>query len=265
MLESLVLVKFAVSIIAVLGLTLVSERISPKAAGFLSGLPIGTAITLFFYGLQISPGFASDSAIYNLVGHVAFQIFLLAYFATSGFFKKHSLTLAVAISVPAYFAASYLLASIDFGILASVALFLICIPAFALYYKKIPEIKVPKSVAFEPKVIIFRSLVTASYILLTTEIAGAVGPRWAGILSTGSTLFPLVLIVHYTYGKQYAHTVIKHVPAGLGSMLFYSLGVHYAFPSLGVWWGTVVAYLACGVYLVGYYIVSEKNKKTRIE
>ncbi len=54
--DSLLLAKIATAIIAVVGLSLVAERVSPRVAGILSGYPLGTAIALFLSALSwVSP------------------------------------------------------------------------------------------------------------------------------------------------------------------------------------------------------------------
>ena len=74
--EAILFVKFFVSVILVLTLSAVAEHISPRAAGLLAGYPAGAVITLFFIGLDISPEFASDSAVYLMMGLVATQAFV---------------------------------------------------------------------------------------------------------------------------------------------------------------------------------------------
>ena len=65
------LAKLVISIGIVLGLSLVAERVSARMAGMLAGYPLGTAIALFFIGLEISPAFATESAIHTLAGFSA--------------------------------------------------------------------------------------------------------------------------------------------------------------------------------------------------
>lgn len=60
--DSLLLAKIATAIIAVVGLSLVAERVSPRVAGILSGYPLGTAIALFFIGIELGEPFAAASA-----------------------------------------------------------------------------------------------------------------------------------------------------------------------------------------------------------
>src|SRR5690625_1237741 len=65
------LAKLAISIGIVLGLSLVAERVSTRIAGLLAGYPLGTAIALFFIGLEIAPAFAAESAVFSLAGFTA--------------------------------------------------------------------------------------------------------------------------------------------------------------------------------------------------
>ena len=64
-------------------LSLLAEVVSPGFAGILSGYPLGAAISLFFMGFEISPEFASGSALYTSVGLVATQVFAYSYYRAS--------------------------------------------------------------------------------------------------------------------------------------------------------------------------------------
>ena len=68
---SLIVAKIVVTVGAVVGLSLAAEHASPKMAGLLAGYPMGAAIVLFFYGVEVTPEFAAESAVYTLVGMIA--------------------------------------------------------------------------------------------------------------------------------------------------------------------------------------------------
>ena len=61
------LAKLISSVSIVVLLSWVAEHVSPKVAGLLSGYPLGAAIALSFYGLEMSPEFASKSAVYTII------------------------------------------------------------------------------------------------------------------------------------------------------------------------------------------------------
>lgn len=65
------LAKLGLSVSMVLGLSAIAVRASPRIAGLLSGYPLGTALALFFIGLEISPTFATQSAVHTLAGFTA--------------------------------------------------------------------------------------------------------------------------------------------------------------------------------------------------
>lgn len=77
--ESLLLIKIAVSVATVIGLSLVAEHVSPRIAGLLSGYPLGTAIALFFIGYEIGPEFAAEGAVYTLAGFASTLMLTTGY------------------------------------------------------------------------------------------------------------------------------------------------------------------------------------------
>ncbi|MBN1303448.1 MAG: hypothetical protein JXA13_03360 [Anaerolineales bacterium] len=51
------------------------ERLSPRTTGILSGYPLGTAILLFFFGIENNTDFPADSAWLALLGMAACKTF----------------------------------------------------------------------------------------------------------------------------------------------------------------------------------------------
>ncbi|MCG8569550.1 MAG: hypothetical protein MJB14_05375, partial [Spirochaetes bacterium] len=84
----LIIIKILVSILIVILLSLLAEYSSPQIAGFFSAFPTGSAIALFFIGVEISHTFAGTSAVYNIIGLIAMQSFLLGYYLFSKLTKK---------------------------------------------------------------------------------------------------------------------------------------------------------------------------------
>jgi hypothetical protein len=97
---TLFLIKLVVVITVVVGLSIIAEHGSPRLAGLLSGYPTGSAITLFFFGLELSPQFAAHSAVYNMIGMVAMQVLIYAYYKTS---CRHGIIASSLVGVGSYF------------------------------------------------------------------------------------------------------------------------------------------------------------------
>ncbi|WP_198151457.1 hypothetical protein, partial [Formosa algae] len=94
MIEFLFFIKLIVAIGLVIGLSLLAENVSPKVAGILSGYPTGSAITLFFFGLEVTPEYAAESAVYNMIGLSAALTFVYVYYIASKYIKTYTIPLS---------------------------------------------------------------------------------------------------------------------------------------------------------------------------
>ncbi len=202
-------VKLVVAVAVVIGLSLIAERVSPRVAGILAGSPTGSAITLFFIGLQEGPSFAAESAIYNMLGLVAMQAFIYFYYKAS---LRLNVLLSSIIAIAVYFVAIWGLHFIHLNRFVLMAITTASIFLFLYLFKPIRNTRVKDRVRLNVGVLFVRALAAASIILLVTGVARTVGPTWAGLFTAfPTTLFPLILIVHLTYDRQHVHTVIKNV------------------------------------------------------
>lgn len=285
------LLKLCVSIATVLLLSIIAERISPRAAGVLSGYPTSTAIILFFFGLEQGPQFAAESALFTIVGISAMLIFLYVYYRVSAFIQRFKASgyaqhykasavmhrygalavlhrykapvmlhrFAIIISsgaaILAYFGIATLYKMLQIPLAAGLLLTIIGI-ALSLYgFRDIVNSRIDKGIRFSMQALLVRAIIATSIILLITESARMLGPEWSGLFSAFPTiLFPLILIVHMSYGTQHAHTVIKNVPYGIGSVVLYSFIVSIMYPAYGIYIGTFLGFAASSMYVAGYLI-----------
>ncbi len=262
MLDYIFIIKFVIALSFILALSILSEKIGPKYAGIISGFPTGTAITLFFFGLENGTEFAAKSAVYNLAGMVALQVFIYTYYKASLVFKRFEILASSLFALSTYFISIYLINLIHIIPIFAVILLVVSIPIFIYLMKDIKEVKIKKSVKITPSILIFRSVFATIIIVFIIMIAKVVGPQWAGLFSAFSTtLFPLILITQISYGNKPVHTIIKYVPQGLWSMIFFSCGVYFFYPLTGIYWGTLIAYSFVGMYLFFAYLYSLHKRK----
>lgn len=259
MLLALIFVKIIVSIVVVVGLSLIAEHVSPKVAGILSGCPIGSAIALFFFGLEVSPEFAANSAIYNIVGLIATTSFIYFYYKSSKYFTRFNITLSSLIAILGYFVVAWMLQFIEFNRLSAVLISIAFMFLFIRLFKEIENVGIKDKIKLGRKALFIRALFAASLILLITGVPEIIGPTWAGIFSAFPlTVFPLILIMHSTYGKKRAYAVIKNVPVGVLSVIFYSLTLSIVYPIYGIYWGTLISYIIAAIYLIAYYKIETR-------
>lgn len=251
---TLLIIKLLVTIVVVVGLSSIAERVSPKVAGVLAGYPLGSSIVLFFFGVEHGAKFAAQSAVYMTAGLVAELIFLFCYFKASTFTneKKDIITPSL-IALVGFFLVVWIIHFLPLNPLLAVIIFFIAILVSIYLFRSIPDERILERKQLNPMVVLLRAILAGGIILIITGSAYIIGPTWSGLLGAfPTTLYPLILIIHWTYGKEYAHTFIKHVPRGLGSLLIYVICVMSVYPVLGVYWGTLASLAGATIYLIIY-------------
>ncbi|MBI2342023.1 MAG: hypothetical protein HYU98_04745 [Deltaproteobacteria bacterium] len=249
----LAVIKIILAISLVVGLSFLAENVSPKAAGIISGYPTISTVSLFFFGLEVGPEFAAKSAVYNIIGVTATLSFVYFYYKTSGYFDKFNILLSSISAILGYFIVVWLLHFIRLNKFIVIFIPIIFAFLFIFLFKEIKNKKKKKKIALNYKVIVIRALFAAIIILIITSTSRLVGSTWAGLASGfPATIFPLMLIVHYTYGKKHVYAVIKNIPIGIFSVLAYSMVVSIAYPLCGIYFGTVIAFIMATIYLIAY-------------
>jgi hypothetical protein len=249
------LIKILVSVFMVVTLSLIAEFVSPRVAGILSGYPLGAAISLFFIGLEISPSFASQSALYTMIGLVGIQGFTYCYYLASRRIRLQRKWFNIIISSLAGLGGYVLIISL-LHLLKATVLISLAIPAasfvlFRLLFRNIRNVSIEKRMPLNMILLFGRALFAGAVIIVVTGVAKIVGPRWAGLFSAfPMVLFPVMVIVHFTYRTEHVHTLIKGVPEGLVSLFIYALVVHLTYPPLGIYFGTLIAYACATIYLI---------------
>jgi uncharacterized membrane protein (GlpM family) len=260
----LLAVEILVGVGVVMALSLVGEYASLKLAGILAGVPTGSAIILFFIGIENGASFASKTAVFNLIGLLAMQSFLFAYYKASNRFKTHTIVLSALSALAVYLLVAYAIDLIEMGIVMAAIVSLISIFAFYYLYRNIKDARIKSRIRLTPDVMALRGIAAAAIIVGVIEIAAFVGPAWAGLLAAfPTTTFPLILIIHRTYGKKPVHTIIKNFQVGLGSVIAYALTVSLAYPVAGIWYGTAMALAAALAACFVIYLLLRYGKRIK--
>lgn len=257
--------KVLVSVTTVVGLSLVTEYVSPRIAGLLAGYPLGAAISLFFIGVENGRDFAAQGAVYTLGGLSASLVFVYLYYRISAKVRRWELLASTLVAVGGFLVVSKVLSQLDLGLGKAILITVGCICLFYFQFRKIPNVLVQEKVNFSPGVLFVRALMAALIILIVTESAKWVGPKWAGIFSAFPiTLFPLLIVIHFTYGREQVHTIIKNFPLGLGALIIYVITVRFTYPVIGVVLGTVWSFVAATLYLIIFSTLTYWVKKRKI-
>lgn len=261
----LLAVKFMVSVAVVLLLSFIAEHVSPKWAGVLSGFPTGSAITLYFFAVENSPAFAGASALYNIIGLVAMQMGIYCYYISGEMASKVKIFYSVCGAIIGYSITIFVLSLLPVTPVFSVVVAIASIVIFRYLFRNINHSLITKRIKPTLGIFLWRAGFAALTICLITGIAKFVGPKWAGLLSAfPTTLLPLLLIIHITYGEKHAHSIIKHVPEGLGGLLAYSIIIYTSYPKISLYSGIALAFAGAFVYLLIYQVITLWFKKRKI-
>lgn len=265
--DGLLLTKAVISIGIVVALSLIAERVGPRAAGLLTGLPLGGGMVIIFTGAEQGTAFATEAAAHMVPGFVTTLTFIYLYGIVSvcqqlGGIKAIGMPLLVANL--GYVIVAWLVSIISLGVLISIPLVIVGMILTSRAMINLPNTPILARVRFGWRVLMFRAGMATSTILLITAIAGNIGAQWTGILTAyPMTLLPLILVIHITYSGNEIAAVLKHVPMGLGGVISFCISATYSLPALGLGWGTAFAYLVAFTYLLGYSTLSQLWRKNK--
>lgn len=256
----LLISKILVTVLVVLGLAFIAERISAKVAGVLAGYPLGIAIVLVFLGLEQGVEFASEAARYAILGLLANLALALCYWYMAKQARQvFNVGLASMVGLAGFLLVAYVLKGVPQALTVTVPFTLVGLLVAAVLMLKVPAVAVQTVASLSKRDIFFRALVAAGTVVLITGLAQLIGPVWAGLLSGFPVVaFPLFLILHYHHGKLVLTNSMRVYPLGLISLLVYTTSVSLAYPHLGLLWGTLLGFLLASIYILLLPLMQKK-------
>ncbi|MDU8928759.1 hypothetical protein RXV86_15310 [Alisedimentitalea sp. MJ-SS2] len=246
MLSTLILVKVMVTLVVVVGLTLIAEHVSARLAGILAGFPHGIAIVLYFIGLEHGAVFAATAAVAAVGGLTAnlahaMGIALLAP-ETKGW---RGAMMAASGGIAVFLIVAGLLRLLAPGAGWGAVITGLAITAAWVgmrHWQEHVHVAKPRTTMAE---LALRAAVAAGIVITITALAGVIGPVWAGLLSGFPVVtFPVLLLVQARHGHAPVIGMVKAYPFGLTALIVYTLTVSVTFPLLGIGWGTAAGLLA---------------------
>ena len=247
----LLIIKSIAVVALVLSLSYIAEKVSPKVSGILSGLPVGSSITLLFFAVENGVDYVTKVALYNIHGLFAALAFSIGYYISTFYKGKFEIFMSLLISFIAYLTIAFILAYVPPHVVLTPLIVITLMLIASIYFAKKENFAIDKKVKTSISDIFFRSLLTISIFLVISSLPKYVPSNIAGIFSSFPTiLLPLMLIIHFRHSRLQARTVIKNTPFGLSSVVIYSLVVYFAYAKIGIVFGTIVALIASVLYVV---------------
>uniref|UniRef100_UPI0040488D4F hypothetical protein n=1 Tax=Aliarcobacter sp. TaxID=2321116 RepID=UPI0040488D4F len=235
----------------VLSLSYIAEKVSPKVSGVLSGLPVGSSITLIFFAIENGVDYVTKVALYNIHGLFAALAFSIGYYISTFYKGKFEIFLSLLISFISYLIIAFILAYVPPHVVLTPLIVITLMLIASIYFAKKENFAIDKKIRTSMSDILFRSLLTISIFLIVSSLPKYVPSNIAGIFSSFPTiLLPLLLIIHFRHSNLQARTIIKNTPFGLSSVVVYSLVVYFTYGTFGILYGTIMAFIASIVYVI---------------
>ena len=218
-------------------ITLAGVRFGPRAAGVLTGLPVVAGPIAVFLALEQGPGFAARSAAATLAGEGSLAVFCIVYAAAA---PATSCWPRTALGWAAFLASTLAFDALDPSLPAAAAIALAA-PLAVLGATPRPNVVRGGGAAVPSRELALRMGAGVLLTLVLTGLAGALGPRLAGLL----TVFPIATTIlaafsHRTAGAPFAIRLLRGLAAGLYSLTAFFLALAVVLAR----WGTGVGFAA---------------------
>ena len=254
---TLIAIKIFISIAMVLGLVFVSEK-SPKLGGLLSGLPLSVGIVMFFYAYQEGVAFSVHVVPYGIAGLASMLAFGVGFHLGAKLFFNYRFlnTLSATVSgLLAYSFVGFLLTLFQINLIIAIMIFLFSMPIAIIFFHNVPKVSGAVTLKNGFAALAFRAVFATVVILSITGMSSILGEKWGGILASFPTMIGsvLIILVYSTKNGIYPN-VLKHFSYGISILALYYLLVLWLYPSIGLGFGTLLAYMICFIYL---YLLSQ--------
>lgn len=243
--------KFLIAVLMVWGLVWVAERVTPRVAGILSGYPLGSALALFFMALELGAEPAAEAAGFSAAGFSATLALAVGYRLGGQGRGIFGALAGLGVGLTAWGLVVLMLLQWRPGAAAGALLTAAAMGLSVVALRRTPEVRVRLPARISWRLGMLRALLAAALVLLITALAHAVSPSLRGYMAAFPiTMLPMLVLLHLAQGPAPVATAIKHYPAGLGALLGYSLTIAWAYPLIGVVWGTLLGFLVATLWLL---------------
>jgi hypothetical protein len=245
----------------VTAIALATEKWGGKLGGFLVGIPSTSALSFFFTGLYVSPIAASNATN-------AFPVFLsltglmLLFF---GFAVRRGFAFAIITSSMVWFFVCVLfiyleLDNFELSLIASTVFLVILYAGFRWWLR--PRAQAQAKPKHTVPILVLRFVFGGSAVTM----AVLMGQLGIPILSGMFAAFPALTIsslvaVHLNKenkGIERAGGMIMSMMISITVMCIpYSIAVHYLYPTLGIFYGTAMAFTVSLIVGISYYYLVE--------
>ncbi len=251
---------FAVGSLWVAAITVITER-KGTTWGILGGLPSTAAFSLFFIGINQSPAAAVEATVVLPLVFSVSNAFLLVYAVSS----RKGFVFGLFASLLVWFGVSSVIVSIgfsDYAVSLAVGASISVLTFLAFSRLRLPRFE-GQSRLYSKREILLRGSIAGSLVAASVLLSQIGGPIIGGVAAAFPAVYTsTIIILKHSKSKEFSQAMTKTLAiSGIFTVIPYSIAIHYLYPTLGVWIGTLLAYLlVTPLAALSYYTVKHSSK-----
>lgn len=192
------------------GASLAARRWGHAVSGWLVGLPLTSGPIAFFLAIERGASFAAAAAIGSLAGAVAEVAFCVVY---AGATSRASWPLAFASGSVAFAVAAAALQPLELSLeLAGAGVCVSLAVALRLVRPGVARAAMPPPPRWDLPA---RMIIATALVLVITELAPVLGPRWSGVLATFPVYAAILTVFAHRMSVPSALEVLRGLLVGL--------------------------------------------------
>lgn len=250
----LALLKIAVAAATVVAMAEIAKRIDPVLSGVLLGLPLGAGLSVYFVAGEQGVDFVVAGLPWAIAGLCSAVVFCTTYLAAGQWLKRGrllSVTGCSVVAMAAFFGSAALVRSLEWTAFGATFAFLAVTAANICLLRLFPKPEIAaggKAAGFGG--LLLRGLIAGIIITAVTMVAPLAGSQWTGILSSfPSTLYALLIIVHYETGQTVYPAIIHSFARSVPALAVFYLGCMALLPVFGLNRGFLAVYAISAAYV----------------
>lgn len=248
------LFKIIIAAATVVALAEIAKRVDPVLSGILLGLPLGAGLSVYFVALEQGVGFIVSGLPWAIAGLCSALIFCTVYLLAgrrlSGG-RVANIAIASIVALVAFFLSGAAVRSQDWTAGSASIAFLMVAAGNAWFLCRFPS--APGLAGNKPigwRGLLLRGVIAGLIITSITMAAPLAGSQWTGILSSfPSTLYALLVIVHFETGNALYPGIILSFARSAPALAVFYIGCMILLPLLGLNRGFLVVYAISAGYV----------------
>jgi hypothetical protein len=249
-----VVLSFVITAVWVTVATVVTERMGTKVGAVVTTLPSSAVVAFWFIAVEQGADFASQTAVV-IPAEMGINVVFLGIFVAM---SRRGLPVALAASLGGWTALSTVLYLSDIGnLFVSWAVFLALIAGTTVWLRSSHRFSQQpgKVLHYTMGELTFRGLFAG--LMISASVVGAAmgGPVVAGILSVFPAIFTSTMVILYLrQGREFTGAVGTIMVVSSTNVVVYTTVVHFAYPGMGLVWGTMIALAISYAWSAGMYL-----------